>query len=82
MTNKEYYFAVRCFIKIHKRCILAIISLKTINTLSFLFGLYSSIFLSSISLDYSLKTLKSFKCLRPVLSLSLTSNWCFVSYGL
>ena len=48
----------------------AIISSKTINYLCFLFELYSSIFLSisSISFEYSIKTLESFKCFKLALS--------------
>ena len=41
----------------------AITSSKTINYLHFLFELYSS-----ISFEYSIKTLESFKCFKPVLS--------------
>ena len=60
-----------------------IVSLKTINILRFLFGLCSSIFLciSSMSFDYWIKALESFKCFKLVLSLLLISNWYFASYG-
>ena len=59
-----------------------IISSKTINILQFLFGIYSSIFssISSISLEYSINTLESFKCFKPVHSLLLVSNLYFSSY--
>ena len=35
----------------------------------------------SLSFDYSIKALESFKCLNPVLFPLLIKNWYFTSYG-
>ena len=60
----------------------AIISSKMINSLRFLFGLYSSMFLkiSSTTFEYPIKTLEPLKCFKPVLSRLLIKNWCFALY--
>ena len=47
-----------------------------VNILSFLFGMYPSIFLqmSSISFEYSIRDFESFKCIDPVLSRLLITS--------
>ena len=60
----------------------AIIWSKTVNILRLLFGLYCSVFLwiSSISFEYSIKTLELFKCLKSILSGFLIKTLYLSSY--
>ena len=61
----------------------AIMSSKTFNTLCFFLRLYSSIFswTPSISLEYSIKALRSSQWFKPNFSRLLIKYWHFALYG-